>query len=208
MARSTPLLNRSAATSKSKSLTATNEFLRRFRNTSRELPRSHLTEITDQYVIDLKRGGFPDNWIQEALRSAIRGYAKQVKRQVTGGTPINRPEHLGRQSRLVKKLTSKSSWFKRVPSEEEQTFRPGKIRAKLTTRTMTDHTKVKGKYIGPETVLFIPFTPESQLKHELQAIDKQIQGQVKHGSVKVVEGQGPKLIESLGNKAPWSDHCG
>ena len=68
---------------------------------------------------------------------------------------------------------------------------------------MTDHTKVKGKYIGPETVLFIPFTPESQLKHELQAIDKQIQGQVKHGSVKVVERQGPKVIESLGNKATW-----
>ena len=61
MARDTPLNNRSAIPAKMKVQTASNEFLRRFRNTSREVEKSKLESIIESYVCDLKRGSFPES---------------------------------------------------------------------------------------------------------------------------------------------------
>ena len=56
--------------------------------------------------------------------------------------------------------------------------------------------------------MFVPHTPNSELKKILQEVDSKVMGSSPYGKVKVVEKQGNSLINSLENQAPWrKDHC-
>ena len=63
-----PMNARSAAPDKQQIQTATQEFIRRYKNTSRSLPKSHIEEILADYACDLQRGGFTTSWILESMR--------------------------------------------------------------------------------------------------------------------------------------------
>ena len=63
--------SRNASPIKQQITTATNEFIRNMKNTSRELPRSHIETIISDYCDDLKRGGYHKNWIQNCVEAAI-----------------------------------------------------------------------------------------------------------------------------------------
>ena len=56
--------------------------------------------------------------------------------------------------------------------------------------------------VPPETVLFIPFTPNSELKRSVQQAENEM-ARSAYGRVKVVETLGPKMNNSLSNTAPW-----
>ena len=137
MACNTPMHQRSATPEKDKILTVTNEFLRRFRNNSRDLPMSSLEKVVKDYVQDLRRGGFSNSWIQNTLNSAATGYARQIAREITGTAPINRPASYGKKKRLVKRLIGKATWFQ-AKNQEKLTHtntRPHKAQNKAKTHT-------------------------------------------------------------------------
>ena len=119
MAAKTPMNSRTAAPAKTLIQTATNEFLRRMRNTSRELPSTFIESIIQEYACDLRRGGFHQGWVRLCLESAVKGYGRKVREELRGGTLINRPEHVGRRGRLLKKLTGKSTWFCKKPDDDD-----------------------------------------------------------------------------------------
>ena len=102
---------RSAQPQQMKMQTATNEFLRRLKTTSRELPPTTIDQVLTEYASDLKRGGHQKDWVKEALRNALAGYAKMVKNELLGICPINRPEATGKNTRRLKKLVGNSTWF-------------------------------------------------------------------------------------------------
>ena len=57
--------------------------------------------------------------------------------------------------------------------------------------------------------MFVPHTPNSDLKKILQKVDDQVMVNTEFGRVKVVERLGSTLLQSIGNPAPWRvDHCG
>ena len=59
----------------------------------------------------------------------------------------------------------------------------------------------------PETILYVPFTPGSVLKKEIQSL-KDTLNTSKFGRVRVLERLGRSVIETIGNKAPWrSEPC-
>ena len=61
---------------------------------------------------------------------------------------------------------------------------------------------------GPETVLFIPHTPHSTLKQEIQKAESNINSN-RATKVKIVERLGNKLSDDLCNKNPWKrEQCG
>ena len=60
---------------------------------------------------------------------------------------------------------------------------------------------------GPETVLFLPHTPHSELKKLVQATEDRLNNN-RATKVKIVERNGNKLREVLCNKTPWrSEAC-
>ena len=112
-----------------------------------------------------------------------------VASEISGGQPINRPEHLGKQARRVKRLTGRSAWFNKTSTSQvkeksvlQKPKRPGKLN--LTPANVQN--------IPPETDLFVPFTPESGLKREIQAAEQEF-NKNGHAKVKIVETLGPKL---------------
>ena len=92
MAKQTPMHQRSACPEKDRVTTVVNEFMRRMKNTSRDLPRNHLEETLRTYAKDLRRGGFQTDWIKNALDAASKGYSRILKAECQGAGRINRPE--------------------------------------------------------------------------------------------------------------------
>ena len=195
--------SRSAAPLKDQIQTATNEFLRRMRNTSRELPQDHLEEILQDYACDLRRGGYNNKWIRTCLDAASTGYGRKVKEEVEGRQPtINRPAHIGARGRRLKALIGRATWFQKSRKEDPRTTTNTSSRTTANRRQMTQPGK-------PESVLFVPHTPGGELRKLIQAEEDKVMGGARFGRVKVVERQGESIIHSLGNKAPWkSDPCG
>ena len=145
------------------------------------------------------RGGFKRQFIQTCLTSAAKGYQKMLKSELTGGQPVNRPASVGAKTRRIKKIIAKSSWFKKKGQ--------GQITSHVRSKSGQD-TRSQKTDPPPETILFVPFTKGSQLKKELQKIDKQVSNS-KYGRVRVTERLGTSLINLIGNQAPWrSQHCG
>ena len=211
MANRTPMHSRAAAPEKDRVQTVANEFLRRLKNTSRELAPKVVEQVIQEYACDLKRGGFHSQWIRLALEAACRGYERMIGNQIRGTQPVNRPESFGRKSRRLKKITGKSTWFKVKKGQEEDSLgvqlqgnrNRGHTKSRKTPTQLTD---VRAH---PETVLFVPHTPNGELKKLIQQADTQVSGRNPFGRVKVVETLGPKLNNQLSNTAPWrKDHCG
>ena len=59
IASKTPFNMRSAGPVKDKVQQTSQEYIRRFRNTSRQLPISHIEEVIEEFSQDLKRGSSP-----------------------------------------------------------------------------------------------------------------------------------------------------
>ena len=64
IASKTPFNAMSASPIKDKIQQISQELIRRFRNTSRELEVSHIEQVTTEFCADLKRGGFDDSTIR------------------------------------------------------------------------------------------------------------------------------------------------
>ena len=91
IASKTPFNMRSAGPIRDKVRQTSQEFIRRFRNTSRQLPVHHIEEVTSEFCQDLKIGGFTSQFIAILLRSATIGYARMVKADIEGEVSLNRP---------------------------------------------------------------------------------------------------------------------
>ena len=60
-----------------------------------------------------------------------------------------------------------------------------------------------------ESVLFLPYTPNSSLKKTIQEIEGKLVGRRPTGRVRIVERTGPTIFQLIGNKSPWTnDSCG
>ena len=112
MAKKTPLSRRNAAPEKQLVTTASNEFMRRYKNVSRELPIAEIERVIGDYAKDLQRGGFNQPWVMQVLKAATIGYARKVASQIQGGAPINRPGSYNREERLAAQLGNNQEWFK------------------------------------------------------------------------------------------------
>ena len=121
-----PMANRvgnrkaSAAPEQQKVSTTSQEFLRRLKNTSRDLPPEVIEEVIMTYMEELQEGGYTEDWRLEVLESAIKGYERIWKSEVEGTGAVNRPEGNTRLKRRWEKLCGKQNWFKGKNKVEEQ----------------------------------------------------------------------------------------
>ena len=107
------MLARTALPEGCKISSASQEFIRRYKYTSRLLPPKEIEKVISDYASDLKRGGFTSDWIANALNSATTGYLRMVDNENQGG---NRLATTSSASRRYKKLLGRSNWFKDKPN--------------------------------------------------------------------------------------------
>ena len=65
--------------------TVTNEILRRFRTTSRDLPVSEMEGVLMRYMDDLRHEGYGLEWRKKVLEAACTGYDRMWNAEVEGG---------------------------------------------------------------------------------------------------------------------------
>ena len=97
-------------------------------------------------------------------------------------------------------MVGKSTWFAKSKSSHT-----GQAKPTLALRSIK-RSRVPDKI---ESVMFIPYTPQSALKKQLQETEKAINGRSKVGIIRMIERSGPTMGQLLYNKHPWSkDPCG
>ena len=162
MANKCANLEASAHPANSKRNTCIQECLRRFKTTSRELPEEFITNTMVDYMGELAQGGYSKQWRQQVLEDALTGYKRFWAMEHEGTGHVNRPEGATANKRRAERKVGKSTWFMKPPNKNNKV----KVSCNSTFKVKTKcRSKVPNK---TETVLFIPFTPNSSLKRKLQ----------------------------------------
>ena len=112
-----------AAPDQMKISTVTNEIIRRFKTTSRDLHPSVIEGVLLKYMEELRIGGHTLKFRREVLDAACRGYQRMWEREIKGEGKINRPEKASRLKRRHAKLVGKSIWFKGTSKEDTNNVR-------------------------------------------------------------------------------------
>ena len=185
----------------SKAATASAECLRRMKNTSRELPDHELESTLKSYMTELRHGGYSLNFRVNILESASKGYANIWKLESDGQGFVNRPARTTETKRRANRLIGKQTWFKKKPKSPTD---PHQNLGKFKRPKSQPH-----KFQPIESVLFVPFNPNSALKKSIQEVESRLRGNRPVGKVKIVERAGPTVQDLISNKSPWtSSHCG
>ena len=95
-----------------------------------------------------------------------------VRIEKEGGRPVNRPGHMGERKRRLLRLTGRRSWFKK--KRRKNTIVKRKRMGTRPRSQMTDKEREKElREKEVEAVLFVPFTPASELCKLLQETDNE-----------------------------------
>ena len=117
-----------AAPEGQKIATATQEVIRRFKNTSRDLPAEEIETILKDYMDELIWGGYDANFRVKILSAAITGYIRMWNDQREGKGYINRPEAASRTTRRWKNCVERTLGIKRKGRATPRAGSPGTTR--------------------------------------------------------------------------------
>ena len=131
-------------------------------NTSRELGEEAKIRVMNKYMMKLKISGYDHKMREEVLRSIENGWKKILSKDEKGERPLYRNKNYKKEEKAEEKENKKKNWFKGKGGKQHN------------------------------SVIFIPATPNSILKKEVEKIA--IRTGIK---VKVVEKAGEKMVDYL-----------
>ena len=100
--------------------TASAELRRRWSNSSDNLPREIMTEITKEYIGDLKGMGYMEEWVKNVLDGALKGYERLLEKVEREETHRHKLSGEADTQRRHRRLFLSSTWYKKRPKSEEQ----------------------------------------------------------------------------------------
>ena len=133
------------------------------------------------------------------------GLERKRTRRKREGQNFHRKGKHTLQKRNLKKLNGKSSWFKNKPvdkDEEEQKKKEKKERLDPKQKQRGDGEKEK-KRLDPKAVMFIPYTPNSELAKELRKVEDMME-EMSGKRIKIVEKTRVQLKRILVKTNPWA----
>ena len=105
---------------KAKVQTLTLEMIRRLLNSSEDLPRELLWEITDTYAKKLHNSGYNVEQVRKIILAGIKGYGAKRSRCKEEGRKLRRTAQESQGARQKNKLVGKATWFKKKRSKESE----------------------------------------------------------------------------------------
>ena len=178
--------------------TCSQEILRRWKTTSEYCYKDVYENITREYIDDLAGMGYTPQWRQKVLTSTIRGNSHLLRRCEIEEATRNRVGADTFIKRRFNKLCGNQTWF-RMSSQYQQ--RLEEVNHGLWEENHRRHRD--NRYI--EAVMFIPYTPESQLKSRLSALESKLGFRAKY---RYVEQAGRTLSQMIVRKDPVGGPCG
>ena len=166
----------SAMPAKEKRTILTQECLRRLRNTKIELGTTIQNKYLSEFMLKLKRSGYPKNYRIEILDSALKAFEKMLKDDQEGIKPLFRSRDWNIEERKVEKKNKKLNWYKNT----------------------------NGKEMNYKSVMFVPVTRGSVLAKKLKQREEEI-NKYSNERIKFVESGGVKMKDFLVNKNPFPE---
>ena len=138
------------------------EVIRRMMHISLYVAHEEKIAVLDRFCQMMSVSGYHEERIKEVVTRGLKGYHNQLRKaQEAGNINLHRRGSATRKERQLKKILSKTTWYKKRQREEDDTKQdsPNKKR------------KIKGKqtnsYEDPASVLFVVRTPRGDLATEL-----------------------------------------
>ena len=168
----------SAIPSKQKRTILTQECLRRLRNTKIDLGQEVQNRHLSEFMVKLKRSGYPEKYRIEVLDSARKAFEKMMKDDNEGVKPLYRSKDWNLEERKLEKRNRKLNWYKNPGETETET-----------------------KY---KSVLFVPVTKGSVLAKEIKQREEEINKYSKE-RIKITESSGINIKDFLIKKNPFPE---
>ena len=189
------IMQSSAMSSKSKIQILSQDLIRRLQNICDTVTQKEKNNIIDNYYERLRRSGYSHSVAHEIIVSGLVGYERKVVRAAKGNSPLHRAAAATLQTRIYKKLTQRENWYKIRNNENKNGGM--KVQKKESNGG-------KSKKIPLVSVMFVPYTPNSQLLKKLKQAESKVTA-ITGDKVKHVERAGTKLRHLLISSDPWSN---
>ena len=134
---------------------------------------------------------------REIILSGIKGYETKRRKCLKEGIPLRRTARQSGQTRLRKKLTASSSWFKIRRSRDEYLTGEGWRKGKKKNKTA-----VMEKRIRQKSVIFVEQTRKGELASLLRSMMTRLAPTLDF-SVKVRERAGASLRNTFSQGGLW-----
>ena len=184
-----------------------NEMIRRLFNTNHEEPDAEdVTKIIETFTQELKSSGYGRRDARETVVCGFIGWRRKIARRIQEKTPFYRSGASTQRQRCKKKILEKSSWYREKRKREDDAD-PKRIHRETgdnRKRKVMHNTKQGDKQkVGEiKTVMFVPYTPGSELARRMREAETNLQ-EITGYRVKIVERTGTKLEDLLHKADPW-----
>ena len=205
------VMSRSAMSTQQKLQILSNELTRRLYSVNLDKnPQAEQDKIINQMTQELRTSEYNHATAREIIISGIRGLRKRLELRKKKGQEKYRPGVSTVKIREHKKLLGRETWYK-GELEQEYAEHEDKIINK-PRRTSPKNKKVtreqkQEKHDKPvvSSVMFVPFTPGSELAKRLRENEEKMTKFSKH-KIKIVERAGVQLQNLLTRSNPWKGH--
>ena len=196
---------RSALDENSKIQILSNELMRRLANTDSRQERRVVAEIVDKFCVKLLTSGYSPKQVRRITLIGSRGWEKKLEIARREGKSIFRTSKESLPSRIKKKLTGKTSWYrkkankKKTDSTKEDDTK--KLQGQKGNRSLLNREGVKdtassqdkeAKELKTAAVLFVENSKGGELARNIREVLGRIQN-ILGFKIKVVERAGTPL---------------
>ena len=171
--------------------------------------------IVNKYVQQLVNSEYTWKMCREIVVSGLVGYERKLKHKKLHGIPIYRSNKFSLRDRVNRKLTEKYNWFRTKKNEncdeneeiclEKVNDEKGKWKHYDKKKEPIEHLeKVEVKDMPPQAVLFVQFTPNSELASRIRDVILKLKPWTGI-NLKVIERVGEKIEDMIHRSNPWDD---
>ena len=175
-----------------------NELLRRLSNISHGIVMSERLQIVEKFIVQLKNSGYTRKQAREAVTCGLVGFRNKVEKRKTMGEDFYRSAASTLKSRVKKKLTAKTSWYKKRKTGEENKIGRGKQKH---GKEGEKKKQCEGKTTA-KAVIYVPYTHGSKLAKLMREAEAKLEDLTGY-RLKVVERGGTKLENILHKSNLW-----
>ena len=179
-----------------------NDVMRRMKNTCERMGPGEKRRIIDDYAQELCNSGYSIDQVRRVLISGIKGFESKRRRCQELGERLRRTGKMSKNTRVMKKLTAKSSWFKGNKDKKPEYDGRQKGKTKKMKNLSCDQGRVKTK-----TIIFVEQTEMGKLAKALREVMERI-APILGFNAKIVERTGVSLKNLVQPRVEEGTICG
>ena len=218
------IMKRSAMSDHSRYNILANELVRRLSNMKREeTTQEEKEEVVEHFIQQCKTSGYSRHETREGVISGLKGWKRKCVRRERDGVDFYRSGRSTLGARTKKKLTEKSTWYKKKRKREEEEDETAKTSPRKKQRGRegeggsggglevqkpgscegSNANKSEEVQESAIAVIMVPFTKGAELAKRVRQYEMMAREQT-GWYLKVVERAGDSLTDLLHRSDPWS----